>query len=243
MKTVAIVQARMGSTRLPGKVLKDIGGCSALTRVVRRARRARLLDAVVVATTVEIADEIIMDECARLQVAAFRGSELDVLDRYVQAARAFEAEAVVRITSDCPLIDPEVIDLTVRAFREQAPDYASIGLKRTFPRGLDTEVMTIAALERAGREAREPYQRVHVTPYLYQHPELFRLLEVTGPHDYGHYRWTLDTPADLDFIRAVYARLHNTDEFGWRDVLRVLEREPELIEINRHVTQKALQEG
>jgi len=219
MRVVAIIQARLGSTRLPGKVLADVGGRSMLGRVCDRARRAALVDQVVVATTLEPDDQQVVDECARLQVACFRGSTEDVLERYDQAARAFEADAVVRITADCPLIDPQVIDLVVGAFQEarQALQhsasllYASNTLRRTWPRGLDVEVMTAAALAQACREAREPYQRTHVTPYIYQHPDLFRLLAVTqrvpGPEDLGHWRWTVDVPEDLDFVRAVYGRL------------------------------------
>ena len=238
MKVVAIIQARMGSTRLPGKVLKDLCGETVLARVVNRTRRAMLLQEVVVATSVQPADDAIVQECGRLSVACFRGAEADVLDRYYRAAEKFSADAIVRITSDCPLIDPEVSDKTIRAFLEQHPDYASNVLERRCPRGLDTEVMTFAALESARREARDPYQREHVTPFLYQHPERFRLLSVTGDRDYSHYRWTLDTREDLEFLRAVYARRAEASDLAWQDVLRILEGEPDLAAINEHVKQK-----
>ena len=243
MKVVAIIQARMGSTRLPGKVLKDIGGETMLARVVRRAQQATLLDQIVVATTVESGDDVIVAECECLRVPVFRGDEQDVLDRYYQAAKAYDADTVVRVTSDCPLIAPEITDRVIRAFLDETPDCASNTLGRTYPRGLDTAVVTTAALARAWREAPEPYQRAHVMPYIYQNPDLFRLLSVTGEVDYSNYRWTVDTQEDLDFVRAVYDRLGNDDTFGWRDVLKILAQEPELTELNRHIRQKAPEEG
>lgn len=243
MKVVAIVQARMGSTRLPGKVLEDIGGQPMLARVVRRAQRATLVDQVVVATTGNKADKAIVAECARLNVPAFRGDEEDVLDRTYQAAAAHGAEAVVRITSDCPLIEPEIVDRVVDAFLKTRPDYASNFLERTYPRGLDTEVMTCTALESAWREAQEPYQRVHVTPYLYQHPHKFNLLSVMNDTNYASHRWTVDTQEDLDFVREVYSRLGNGDGITWTQVLDLLAREPKLLQLNRAIRQKALSEG
>ena len=228
----------MGSTRLPGKVLKDLCGETVLARVVKRTRGATLLDEVVVATSIQAADDAIVEECERLRVACFRGDETDVLDRYYRAAEEFSAGAIVRITSDCPLIDPEVSDKTIRAFLEQHPDYASNVLERRYPRGLDTEVMTSSALGSACRDARDPYQREHVTPFLYQHPSRFRLLSVTGDRDYSHYRWTLDTPEDLEFLRAVYERRSDASDPTWLEVLGMLEREPDLAAINAHVKQK-----
>jgi spore coat polysaccharide biosynthesis protein SpsF len=243
MEMAAIIQARMGSTRLPGKVLLDIGGETMLSRVVQRCRQATSLDAVIVATASGPADEPIVFECARLGVEAFRGSEADVLDRFYRAAQRWGAQGVVRITADCPLIDPGVIDRVVRAFGRAQPDYASNVLKRSYPRGLDTEVMTLSALQRAWSEASEPYQRAHVTPYFYQRPGLLRLLSVVGEPDRSQYRWTVDTTDDLTFVRAVYRRLGNEGKFDWLQVVALLEREPELVEMNRQVQQKSLQEG
>ncbi len=240
MRVVAIIQARMGSTRLPGKVLKDLGGETVLARVVSRTRRATLLDEAVVATSVLPADDTIARECEHLKVACFRGDEVDVLDRYYRAAQKFAADAVVRITADCPLIDPELVDTTIRTFLEQKADYANNTSPRTYPRGLDTEVFTFTGLERAWREAVKPYEREHVTPYFYEHPELFRVAFTRGERDYSAHRWTLDTPEDLELIRAIYARLDNRDDFGWREVLAVTEREPELAALNSHIVQKSL---
>jgi spore coat polysaccharide biosynthesis protein SpsF len=241
-RVVAIIQARMGSTRLPGKVLKDIHGQPMLWHVVERTRSAQALDEVVVATTIEPADDVIVTFCREHGVNSFRGSEQDVLDRYYQAADEYDAGAVVRITSDCPLIDPEVVDKTVRAFLLEQPDFASNCVDRTYPRGLDNEVMTFGALELAWREARQKYQRAHVTPYMYENPGQFRILSVTGDEDYSAYRWTVDTPEDLEFVRAIYARTGGR-EFLLSEILSLLEHEPELAEINRSVAQKALHEG
>lgn len=232
----------MGSTRLPGKVLKDLCGATVLARVVNRTRRATLLDEIVVATTVKPADEAIVQECERLSVACFRGDEADVLDRYCRAAQHFSAEVIVRITSDCPLIDPKIIDKTVRAFLEERPDYASNTCVPTYPRGLDTEVMTLAALQLACANAIHPYQRSHVTPYIYENPKKFRILSVMGDKDNSAHRWTVDTPEDLEFVLAVYSRFRD-DRFLLSDVLKLMEREPQLAEINRDVKQKSVCEG
>ena len=242
-KVVAIIQARMGSTRLPGKVLVDICGQTMLSRVVRRAGAAKLIDRVVVATTPHESDAPVVEECRRLDVPCFLGSADDVLDRYNRAAEAHGADVVVRITSDCPLIDPLESDRVVRAFLDSRPDYASNVLRRTYPRGLDTEVMSAATLAHAWLEAREHYERVHVTPYIYGHPETFRLLSVTGREDHSRHRWTVDTPADLKFVRGVYRLLARRATAGWRDVLSIVEQNPQLVEINQGVRHKDLVEG
>jgi len=243
MKIIAIIQARMGSTRLPGKVLLELGGETVLVRVLGRVRRMRTMDELVVATTAESADDAIVETASQNGALVFRGSKEDVLDRYYQAACSFDADVIVRITADCPLIDPGVSDHTVQQFLSVQADFGSNALERTYPRGLDTEVMTFSALKRAWEEASEPYQRAHVTPYLYQNPGQFHLLSVTHAADYSQHRWTLDTPEDLEFLRAVYARLGGEKNFGWREVLNLVEREPALSEINRQITQKALHEG
>ncbi len=214
-----------------------------LARVVNRARQSKLLDEILVATTTGHLDDPIVSACQRLETPVFRGNQEDVLDRYYRAAGICQAEAVVRITSDCPLIDPEIVDRVVRSFREETPDYASNTLIRSYPRGLDVEVMSMATLTKAWGQSRELYQRVHVTPYIYQNPALFRLLPVKGEEDFSDYRWTVDTPGDLKFIVAVYARLGDREDFSWKDVLRVLSREPDLVRLNKHVQQKALEEG
>jgi spore coat polysaccharide biosynthesis protein SpsF len=242
LKITAIIQARMGSTRLPGKVLMDFGGQSALSRVVRRLRRARLLQQIVVATSVAAADDAIAAECARLRVPCFRGSEEDVLDRYYQSARAWPSDAVVRITADCPLIDPEVVDQTIKAFLENYADYASNSIPETYPLGISAEVFTDDALEQAWRETRKDYEREHVTPFFYEHPDRFRIWSISAPENYSKYRLTLDTADDLQLIRAVYASFDNRDMMSWQEVVGLLERHPELAALNSHVVQKSVHE-
>ncbi len=156
----------MGSTRLPGKVLKDLEGETALARVLARVRRAAMIGEVLVATSDAPGDDVIVVECKRLDTMVFRGDESDVLDRYYRAAQFSKAEIVVRITADCPLIDPQITDKTVNEFLKERPDYASNALIRTYPRGLDTEVFSLQTLECAWRKSSEPYQRAHVTPYI-----------------------------------------------------------------------------
>jgi spore coat polysaccharide biosynthesis protein SpsF len=242
VKVVAIIQARVGSTRLPGKVLLDLVGEPMLARVVRRTRRAQSLDEVVVATTVLAADNAIIELCAKRSWPCFRGSEEDVLDRYYHAAMARQADIVVRITSDCPLIEPEVIDCVVQEYLDLQPevDYAcNILPQRTFPRGLDVEVMHFDVLTRAWREDDNPAWREHVTSYILRNPDLFRIHGVTNEVDYSHMRWTVDTPEDLDFARCIY-NYFNHDRFSRREVLTVLEQHPEWLEINQHVQQKVI---
>ena len=230
----------MGSTRLPGKVLAELGGMTVLARVVRRLRSAKLIDEVIVATTDLATDDPIVRECNHLDVPYFCGSESDVLDRYYQAAKAFGAEAVVRVTSDCPLIDPQLVDETIAVFQADEADYASNVIPRTYPRGLDTEVFTAAALERAWLETKELHQREHVTPYFYEHPKLFRMASATTNADYSRYRWTLDTSEDLELIRTIYSRFDNRDDFDWKEVLALMKREPDLADVNSRVVQKAV---
>lgn len=240
MKVVAIIQARMGSSRLPGKVLMDIAGRSMLARVVERVQRAPGIHEVVVATTVAPADDAVAAEAGRLGVTCFRGSEQDVLDRYYQCAQAHAAQVIVRVTADCPLLDPEVTGHVVAAFLEHRPDYASNTLERTYPRGLDTEVFSMDALTRAWREALQPHQREHVTPYFYENPDVFRLLPVpeTSGGEFSVHRWTVDTPADLELVRTVYALLGAEASLSWHQVVALFIHRPHLLEINAHVEQK-----
>ena len=241
MRTVAIIQARMNSTRLPGKVLEDIGGAPMLARVVARTARASTIDALVVATSASGLDDAVAAACRRLNVAIFRGSEEDVLDRYHNAAETYCADAVVRITADNPLVDPEIIDRVTRVFLEQTPDYAGNVTPRTYPLGLDVEVIARPALAQAWTEAIKPYHRAHVDEYLLENPQRFRLVSVTNDRDLSGMRWTVDTPEDLEFAREVYARFGNDDRMRWTDVAALIEREPSLADINRHVHQKTAQ--
>ena len=238
VKVVAIIQARMGSTRLPGKVLLDLAGKPMLERVVNRVGRARRIDELVVATTTQPGDDRLAEFCGARAWPFFRGSESDVLDRYYHAARKFGAQTVVRITSDCPLIEPEMIDRVVAELEDGASDYAcNILPRRTFPRGLDVEAFTFEALERSWREDTNPAWREHVTTYIQRHPELFRIRGVLNEVDYSSHRWTVDTPEDLELVRKIYHHFGH-DDFSWHDVLKLLESHPAWSKINRHIEQK-----
>jgi spore coat polysaccharide biosynthesis protein SpsF (cytidylyltransferase family) len=245
VKTVLIVQARMGSSRLPGKVLMDLAGRPMLDRVLRRARRATLLDDAVLATSTLPQDDPVAAQGRSLGVDVFRGDAEDVLDRFRAAAMTRRADTVVRVTADCPLIAPDLIDAVVTAFRKAAPpvDFASNTLRRTYPRGLDVEVATMAALDRAWREADKPAERAHVFPYVYGHPEIFRLENVAGEEDVSAMRWTVDTEDDLRFVRSVYEGFSGDDGMSWREVAGWLKARPEVLALNRHVRQKGMDEG
>lgn len=242
MRIVCIVQARMGSSRLPGKVMMDLVGAPMLARDINRVKRAKTLSEIVVATTIEPADDAIESLCRRSGWAWFRGSEQDVLDRYYKAALSYRADTVVRITSDCPLIEPTIVDQVVSHFvtNRRRLDYVSNRIPRpTFPIGLDTEIFSFQALQRAWQEDKKPAWREHVTPYIYMNPSLFRVEGITSDVDRSHMRWTVDTAEDLDFVRKIYERFQ-ADDFSWTDVLSVLEQNPEWLEINRHVVQKSI---
>lgn len=243
MRIVAIIQARMNSNRLPGKVLEDICGKSMLSRVVDRVNCATSLDKVVVATSDTIVDDSVENECHKLGISVFRGSEDDVLDRFFQAALVHKAEGVVRITADCPLIEPTIIDKVVQAFLSSDVDYDSNTLIRTYPRGLDVEVVSLRALTIAWKNSIKPYHRAHVTPYIYENANLFKLLSITNSSDWSRYRWTVDTPEDLQFVRRVYEILGGNNLFSWTDVLKLCAREQSLVELNCHVQQKSLEKS
>lgn len=233
---VAIIQARTGSTRLPGKVLMEICGKPLLQHVIERARKSHLIGSVVVATTSNPSDQAVVRLARKCGAEAFAGSENDVLDRYFQAAKKFKADVIVRITADDPFKDPVVIDRIITHFlaNRQKLDYASNTIKPTYPLGLDTEVFSFSGLQKAWNEATDPYDREHVTPYFYRHPELFRLANIENGEDLSSLRWTLDYEADLRFAREIYSRLYREgDIFLMNDILRLLEKEPQLAEINK----------
>jgi spore coat polysaccharide biosynthesis protein SpsF len=230
---VGIVQARTGSTRLPGKVLAKVCGRTLLEHQMERMRRARLLDEVVVATSTRPADDAIEHVATARGFAAWRGPEQDVLARYAGAAAAYGADPVVRMTMDCPLIDPDVIDRVVDAYLGGAFDLVANNLEPTFPHGLDLEVFSAAALDTADREAGTPFEREHVTPFIRERPRRFRLGNVRSPRDLHHLRWTVDYPEDLDLIRVVYEELYREGGlFTTADVLALLDRRPDIAAIN-----------
>jgi spore coat polysaccharide biosynthesis protein SpsF len=242
-KIVCIIQARMSSSRLPGKVLIDIGGQPMLGWVVRRVQRSRKIDQVVVATTTDASDDPIVEFCQAGQIACFRGSLFDVLDRYYQAAKEYKADIIVRVTADCPLIDPQLVDQVIEELQNKHLDFTANRLpppfKRTYPIGLDVEVTTIKALTEAWQNAKLQHEREHVMPYLYSGSVRYQVGVVNAEQDYGSQRWTVDTPQDLIFVQKVVELLEDREDFTWRDILQLVLAHPELAEINVDVRHKS----
>jgi spore coat polysaccharide biosynthesis protein SpsF len=235
MRTVCIIQARMSSTRLPGKVLLQLAGREVLSHVLERLAFCHTLDEVVVATSIDASDDVLAQWCNTRGVSVFRGSLQDVLERYYQCALENRADAVVRITADCPALDPTLVDEVVRGF--QAGGYDLFYLGGEFPDGLDCAVFSFAALERAWREAALSSEREHVGPYVVNHPEWFHLGNLEKFKGLAHHRWTLDEPRDLVFLQSVFDRLQRPDgqPFLTQDLLDLLEREPELLQTNEGI--------
>lgn len=283
---VAIIQARISSSRLPGKVLLEIAGQPMLSWVVERTRMATIISEAVVATTDDPSDDTLAAFCEGRAYSYVRGSLYDVLDRFYQAAHSTRADIIVRITGDCPFIDPDLIDLAVQAYLGRYPagysrqeqsqhdapwDFVANRLpppwKRTYPIGLDVEVCSFAALERAWREAKEPHQREHVMPFLYEHasvidsravphlgpsvwvrpnrflqasPDQFRVLLLNHDQDHGHLRWTVDTIEDLRLVRQVVSQIGRRKDFSWLDIISLFQHHPELAQINAAVQHKTM---
>ncbi len=239
-KTIAILQARMGSSRLPGKMLLPIiDGKGALELMLERVSRARQIDKIVVATTIDPLDDGIEVLCGKLGVSRHRGSVEDVLDRFHGAISEYpEYDTVVRLTGDCPLHDPAVIDMAIAKFRELRVDYLSNVSPPTFPDGLDVEVFSRGTLTCAWREAEKTSEREHVTLFIREHPEMFSIANMENPSgDLSHLRWTLDERADMKFIAAVFKSLYESNpEFGMGDVLNLLDGNPGLVQINTGIS-------
>lgn len=245
MKTVIIVQARMTSTRLPGKVLKEVLGKTLLEYFIERVRRVKLADDVVIATTTNDTDIPIVELCKKLGVACTRGSEEDVLSRYYEAAVQHHADVIVRITSDCPAIDPEIVDQMIGFYREHRSeyDYVSNTLTQSYPYGMAVEVFPFAALKESHIEAVAQPEREHVTPFIYLRPQRYRIWQMIHDENISHHRWTVDTPEDFELIRRIFEALYpKNPHFDMQDVLALLEEHPDWVEINSHVHQKKLGE-
>jgi len=241
-RTVIIAQARMSSTRLPGKTLMDLGGKPVVNHVVERARASRLADDVWIATTTDSTDDVLVAHLEAAGMPCMRGSLDDVLARYVQAAEASSADTIVRVTCDCPLIDPDAIDAVIAGFR-QGPlvDYCSNGLRRTYPIGMDAEVFSREALKRAHTEAAQQHEREHVTPYMYQHPDSFRLRNVDAPPwaVWPELRLTLDDARDLVLLQKVVEEL--PAGAGLEDIIGLLSARPDLVKLNADVRHRHVQ--
>lgn len=243
MKIGAIIQARMGSTRLSGKVMKDLEGKTVLEHVIDRVKQSKMIDEIIIATTTHERDSVIEVEALRCGVKAFKGSEDDVLSRYYYVAKENGLDVVVRITSDCPLIDPKVIDEIIQCYVNNDYDIVSNAgsdiSKRTYPRGLDTEVFSFEVLENAFTNAKEAYQREHVTPHIYENSS--NVYYYKNDIDYSKYRWTLDTDEDFKVISEIYKHLyHGEHDFYLSDIVKLFQAKPELFSINAHIEQKKI---
>ncbi|TJX68845.1 acylneuraminate cytidylyltransferase [Soehngenia saccharolytica] len=243
MKIGAIIQARMGSTRLPEKVMKRIQGKTVLGHVIERVRQSKLIDEIIIATTTNEQDRIIESEALGYGAKVFRGSEDDVLSRYYYAAKENNIDIIVRITSDCPLIDPMIVDEIIEFYNDHDFDIVTNAgndlSNRTFPRGLDTEVFSFHFLEKAYNNATEKYQREHVTPYIYETST--NVFYYKNKTDYSKYRWTLDTEEDFELIKRIYDNLyHGVHDFYLNDIIKLFDKMPELYEINAHIEQKKI---
>lgn len=242
-QALLIVQARMGSTRLPGKSLQPVLGVPLLGRLLERVMRATSIAQVAVATTTLPSDDAIAEYCQQEGIAVYRGASDDVLDRYYRAALCFGGDPIVRVCGDCPLIDPHVIDEVVSYYKQSQPhcDYASNTLERSYPRGMDVEVFSFQSLEKAARLATLPAEREHVTPYIYRHPEQFRLKSHAMEGDFSHYRWTVDTDADMQLIVKLFeAAYQQNHDFTLRELLKIAADHPDWSCINAHIVQKKI---
>jgi spore coat polysaccharide biosynthesis protein SpsF len=236
-KICALIQARTGARRLAHKVLLPLKGKTVLEHVINRVRAARSVDEAVVVTTVSKEDLKIVELVSHLGVRVLCGSEEDVLDRYYQAARLLNVSHVARITADCPVMDPSVIDQVVDAYFTGKADYCSNALTPTFPDGLDVEVFSFEALKKAWQNARLASEREHVTPYIRRHKRQFKIVSLENTGRLGHYRWTLDEKKDYEFLLKIYDGLYRANPlFGMEDILRFLKGKPELSQINAAIT-------
>jgi spore coat polysaccharide biosynthesis protein SpsF len=240
---VAIVQARMSSTRLPAKILKKIKDKVILDYVIERLRFCENLNDIVIATTTSKKDDILQQYAASKGISCFRGSEEDVLSRYYYAAKKYGADKIVRVTSDCPLIDHKIVDAVIKTHIENKADYTANIIERTFPRGLDVEIFDFNVLEDAQKNAQEKYQREHVTPYILEHPEKFTLqnVEARGKLRRPEIRITLDTKEDFELIKSILLNFDNLN-FTSEEIIDFLDKNPKLLEINRTIKQKEIKE-
>lgn len=237
MNVAAIIQARVGSTRLPNKVLKEIAGRTVLEHVINRVKAASKIDDIIVATTVNKEDRKIVKICNDLGCSVFCGSEEDVLDRYYQAAKSFKVRHIVRITADCPLIDSSIIDEVVGKHLKEQADYTANVIKETYPDGLDVEVFTFNSLKKAFMNAQLLSEREHITPYIRKHREVFKIVNVEYSENLSDKRWTLDEEADYQFIKYVYKGLFNKNPlFGMKEIIEFLKENPEIEKLNMHIS-------
>lgn len=231
--TVAIIQARMMSSRLQGKVMMHLCGKTILERVIERTAAAKNIDKIIVATSDKSADDTIIELCKKIGIETFRGSEENVLDRFYHAAIQAGADVIVRITADDPLKDPEIIEHVIKMREDSNYDYVSNTIHPTFPEGIDCEVFTMKALSNAYHNALLPSEKEHVTPYIWKHPDIFKIGELLSPVDYSHLRWTVDCIEDYKFVEEIYNRLYQPDRiFYMNDIIKLLKNYPSLSSLN-----------
>jgi spore coat polysaccharide biosynthesis protein SpsF len=241
MRIGIIVQARMGSTRFPGKVLKEIQGKSLLELQFNRLKRSQKVDNVIIATSYESNDDCIAELCHDLSIPCFRGSEKDVLERYYLAAKHYDLDVIIRTNGDCPFIDATIIDNLISIWQLNFPrfDYVSNILEETFPLGMHIEIFSLSAIKRALDESIADDEHEHVTAYIYRNKKIFNVLNVRNEQDFSQYRWTIDYPEDFTFVEEIYKRFGiNDSSFGMHDIVRLLEKEPELMKINSYYKKK-----
>jgi spore coat polysaccharide biosynthesis protein SpsF len=245
MKISAVIQARMGSSRLPGKILKEVDGKPLLEYQIERVRRSKYIDDIIIATTNEQKDDKLEEFCKKHKLLYYRGSEADVLSRYNEAIVQYPTDIVVRLTSDCPLIDPDVIDLVINRYlnNKDSVDYVSNTLERTFPRGMDVEVFSNKVLTEINQLATQSHEREHVTPYIYLNNK-YNIQQVITQEDNSNLRWTVDTQEDFSLIREIITRIYpSKPTFTLKDLINLIKKHPELTEINHHIEQKKLSVG
>jgi spore coat polysaccharide biosynthesis protein SpsF len=238
---IAIIQARMGSTRLPGKVLKEVEGMTLLEYQLSRIKKSKLLDKVIIATSILPQDDPIVNLGKEVGVECFRGSENDVLTRYYAAAKSTFADIVVRLTADCPFSDPDIIDDTIRLFMDEKADYAANTVPpqtSTYPNGSDVEVFSMKALDRANTEAKDPHDREHVTFYFWKYDKGFKTVQLKNQKDLSKYRFTVDYPEDLEVVSFIIKKLKEQKRFGHiSDVINIIDSNPEIKEKNSKLMQ------
>lgn len=236
---IAILQARMGSSRLPNKVLRKIKGKTLLELYTNRVKQSRLIDKIVIATTKKPEDDVIQEIVTQFGLECFRGSENDLLDRYYQCAKKYRADVVVRVTPDDPFVDYRVIDRAIQIFKDNQVDFVTNHFEPTYPEGLDVEVYSIHALEKSWKEAKLLSEREHVFPYIQNNQDQFKIINFKQEKDYSYLRWTIDYECDYEMTKVIYDYLYDKKPiFLQKDILQLLEKHPEISEINAHIKRK-----
>ena len=241
MRIVSTIEARMSSTRFPGKTMREIVGKPMLELLIERLKRARKVDEIVVATTTEPEDKVITELAERIGVKWFRGSAGDVLDRVLQAAKFYRADIIVEMTGDNPLLDPALVDEAINIYLNGSYDYVSNAIKETYPDGLNVQVFSVKVLDEVARLTNDPADRENVSLYIYEHPDKYQLYNIEAPPEYYHpeYRWTVDTEEDLQLMKAIYESLYyENPNFSTKDIMELLKQKPDLCKINTHIKQK-----